>query len=152
MAPGDLWDRARRRCVDIVAGLRQRHTTDFKWSQVVEDPEVQRLVDDVRMAVLPYFADYAKRRRWFLTVVDRHQPDLNRPDFDGQPMSHQLLLDEPRFDRMFAALLSDLFARLDEPSARADLAGRYGAQALDDLAALHGQLRAAERAPALAGA
>lgn len=152
MAPGNLWDQARRRCVDIVAGLRQRHGASFQWTQVEQDPEIRRLVDDVRMAVLPYFTDYDKRRRWFLAVVDRHQPDLDRPDVDGRPMTHQTLLDEPRFDRMFAALLDDLFRRLKDPASRADLAGRYGAQSLEDLAELLGHLPTPDRAPAFADA
>lgn len=136
MTPGDLWDQARRRCIDIVASLRMCNGTGFTWDQVEREPEVVQLLDDVRMAVLPYFDDFAKRRRWFVTVVDRHQADHYGPDASGQPILHMTLLDEPGFDRVFAAIFQDLAAGLADPARRAALAERYGTPAVAALGRL----------------
>lgn len=136
MTPGTLWDQARRRCVDIVASLRMRHGGAFDWEQVEHDAEATELVDDVRMAILPYFADFEKRRRWFITVVDRHQPEHQGPDAAGRPVARQTLLDEAGFDRIFAALYRDLGRRLFDPAGRAALIGRYGSEAVTALARL----------------
>ena len=136
MTPGDLWDQARRRCIDIVASLRMHNGVAFSWQQVEQDPEVSQLLDDVRMAVLPYFEDFAKRRRWFVTVVDRHQSESYGPDPGGQPVLHITLLDEPGFDRVFTAIFQDIAHCLVDPAGRAALAERYGAEALAALARL----------------
>jgi hypothetical protein len=136
MTPGELWDQARRRCIDIVAGLRMHSGADFAWEQAEREPEVMQLVDDVRMAVLPYFDDFAKRRRWFVTVVDRHQADHYGPDASGRPVVHKTLLDESGFDRVFAAIFRDLALRVVDPSGRASLAARYGFPAIAALARL----------------
>ncbi|MEZ5667452.1 MAG: hypothetical protein R3F55_08480 [Alphaproteobacteria bacterium] len=145
MAPGNLWDLARRRCVDIVASLRQRHGADFTWALVERNPEVGQLVDDVRLAVLPYFDDFAKRRRWFVTVVDRHQPELGVPDAAGVPIGHFDLLDDRNFDRLFAGLFADLAERLRDREARARLYDHYGAAAVAALEQLIGHLPGLDR-------
>lgn len=140
MTPGELWDQARRRCIDIVAGLRMRAGSGFTWEQAERDPEVMQLVDDVRMAVLPYFEDFAKRRRWFVAVVDRHQADHYGPDAAGRQVTRQTLLDESGFNRVFAAIYRDLARRLVDPPGRAALAARYGTTQLSALTHLLEQL------------
>ena len=149
MAPGNLWDLARRRCVDVVAGLRQQMGADFRWDQVQANADVAKLVDDVRMAVLPYFEDFEKRRRWFLAVVDRHQPELGWADAHGQPVTHLDLLDEYGFDRVFAALFGDLVDRIRDRQARAKLLDQYGPSALASLDSLTAHLPGLKREPAL---
>lgn len=136
MTPGNLWDQARRRCVDIVADLRMRLGSDFTWQRAEVHPEVMKLVDDVRMSVLPYFDNFAKRRRWFVTVVDRHQADHYGPDSSGMPVVHKTLLDEERFDRLFGAVYRDLAERLCDDAARTQLGKRYDEHAIVALAHL----------------
>lgn len=136
MAPGNLWDRARRRTVDIAAELRMRHGPGFNWEHVERHPEVQALMDDVRMAVLPYFEDFEKRKRWFLGVVDRHQADNYGPDADGMPVLKKTLLDDDGLTRVLAGIYDNLAVRLASAKDRAALIERYGSDAVAALSDL----------------
>lgn len=146
MAPGNLWDRARRRTVDIAAELRMRHGPGFSWEQVERNPEVHDLMDDVRMAVLPYFEDFEKRKRWFLGVVDRHQASNYGPDADGMPVLKKTLLDDEGLVRVLAGIYDNLAVRQASAEGRSALTERYGPDAVAALTSLLENLSAGMQA------
>lgn len=120
-----LFEQCRQRSAALVA----RHTAPnghHDWRAIHADPEAARLIDDVLMAVALSFADFRKRRAWFLDLVNtRLGPARSGARDERWRLS----------DAAFAALMRALFADLGA-MAHADPAGikgRWGDGAHDAL-------------------
>lgn len=129
-----LYDQCQRKCQAIL----ERHRTDsvFDWAGVYDDPEAIALANDVLVVMSHYFADFEKRRAWFITVINSH---LAEPEKD-QPGDEDWQLDEAAFHQMLLALFGDLQQGLAKGGQA--LRARYGENTLDTLAAFFAKLDA----------
>ncbi|WP_231849001.1 hypothetical protein [Paramagnetospirillum magneticum] len=75
------------------------------WRAIHADPEAARLIDDVLMVVVHAFADFKKRRVWFMTLVNSHLT----PAQVGARDEHWQL-NESAFAALMRALFADLGA------------------------------------------
>ncbi len=141
MVPGDLWARARQACVDLIVELQIHNTASELWERMRANADARTHVDDVLMSVLPYFRDFAKRRDWFLGVVDRHQVVPDGPDSHGNLSHATCVMDARAFSAVFALLFEDLFQRRRDDNSLAALVARYGAAAIDDLDRMQANLK-----------
>ena len=141
MVPGDLWARSRQACIDIVSDLQLQHTATEVWDAMRADQGSRTQVDDVLISVLPYFREFAKRREWFLGVVDRHQVVPDGPDARGNLSQAACIMDTRAFNAVFGQLFEDLFQRRRNADALAALVARYGEGAISDLDRLEANLR-----------
>jgi hypothetical protein len=105
----------------IVERLSPRREGEPDWDALYADAEARELARDALLAMAPYFEDFAKRRDWFVALVNGHlgapaaaDPD---PDWVLSPGGFELLADE---------LFGDLRAALADAEARARLTRRHG--------------------------
>lgn len=96
------------------------------WERVHADPDAVALSNDVLAVAAHYFADFDKRRAWFVALVNNNlastRPDA--PDLHWQ-------MGESAFAALMHALFGDLRDQMrDRPAA---LKSRYGDQTFDTL-------------------
>lgn len=105
----------------------------YDWAEVYADPETHALINDVLAVVAHYFANFKRRREWFLDLVNSH---LARPQ-PGAPDASWLLTDHG-FSELMQALFADLRATmLSKP---AMVRKRYGDHTFEALEAFFAEL------------
>jgi hypothetical protein len=120
-----LFEQCRKRS----AAILERHpgtNGGHDWRAIHADAEARLLIDDILMVVAHYFADFRKRRIWFVDLVNSR---LAQPK-PGARDEHWRL-----DDNAFAALMRALYADLGS-SIHADPApirARWGETAYDSL-------------------
>lgn len=98
----------------------------YDWAQIYADPETHALTNDVLAVVAHYFANFRRRREWFLDLVNSH---LARAQ-PGAPDASWLLTDHG-FSELMHALFVDLRATMrDNP---AMVRKRYGEHTFETL-------------------
>jgi hypothetical protein len=109
----------------IVERLRQAKGGRFGWGDLYADKEAETLAFDALVVMASYFADYDKRARWFLTVVNSH---LGPAHANATPEEAAWQLDEAAFKGFLAALFAELKDKVATAVARTDFIERFGVE------------------------
>ncbi|MBM3731996.1 MAG: hypothetical protein FJW24_00785 [Acidimicrobiia bacterium] len=109
----------------IVARLHEAKGSRFGWADLYADPEAATLAFDALAVMESYFADYDKRARWFLTVVNGH---LGPAHANATPEEAAWQLDEAAFKDFLAALFAELRDSVGTAVARTDFIERFGVE------------------------
>jgi hypothetical protein len=112
-------------CRLIVERIRKAQGGKFAWTDLYADPEAAALAIDALVAMASYFADYHKRARWFLTVVNGH---LGPAPPNASPEEAAWQLDEETFRGFLAAFFAEIKDSVATAVARTDFAERYGVE------------------------
>lgn len=109
----------------IVARLTPGPDAEPDWQRLYADADARGLALDALLAMAPYFEDFAKRRDWFLALVNGHltAPVAGDPDPDWE-------LTPAGFERLTDALFADLRTALADTDLRAQLMKRHGGVAV----------------------
>ena len=59
-------------CRLIVARMREERGDVFDWDDVYSSQEIGAIVLDTQVKVAAHFADYEKRREWFMELINNH--------------------------------------------------------------------------------
>ncbi len=113
-----LFEQCRQRC----AAILDRHPGtggSHDWRAIHADPEAAMLIDDVLMVVARTFADFRKRRAWFMDLVNSRLTPARGGGRDGHWQ-----LNEAAFAALMCALFADLGARAHADPAR--IRARWG--------------------------
>lgn len=118
-----LLEQCQRKCQAIMDRYKQSNGA-YDWQSIHQDAEARALIGDVLIALAHSFANFAKRRDWFLTLINSHLT----PVAHGAPDEHWQLTNYG-----FAELMRALFKNLrdtitHDPEAAAK---RYGEHAVD---------------------
>ncbi len=109
----------------IVGRLSQAKGGRFGWGDLYADAEAATLAFDALVAMAAYFADYDKRARWFLTVVNGH---LAPAHANATPEEAAWQLDDATFKNFLAALFAELKDSVATAVARTDFIERFGVE------------------------
>ena len=125
-------------CQNKTRGIMDRHATtpgNYDWDAIYADPDSQSLTNDVLVVVAHYFADFDKRRGWFMDMVNSK---LSRPTDEDKSQPNWTLTSHG-----FAELMRTLFVHLEKTLATAPerLRSRYGDHTIGALTALLDRLR-----------
>ncbi len=112
-------------CRIIVERIRNAQGGRFAWTDLYADPEAAALAVDALVAMASYFADYDKRARWFLTVVNGH---LGPAPPNASPEEAAWQLDEETFRGFLAAFFAEIKDSVATAVARTDFAERFGVE------------------------
>jgi hypothetical protein len=116
-------------CRRLSAAMLERHPArggGHDWRAIHADPEAALLIDDVLMVVAHTFADFKKRRAWFLDLVNSHLTPAR-----GGARDEHWHLSESAFAALMRALFADLGALAHADPAR--VKARWGAAAHEAL-------------------
>lgn len=118
-----LFEQCQRKAQAILD--RHRRADDsIPWDAVHADAEAHALSGDVLAVVAHYFANFHRRRDWFMDIVNSHLA----PVAADAPDAHWRLT-EHGFSELMRALFADLRARLAADGAA--LRQRYGEQTVE---------------------
>jgi hypothetical protein len=108
-------------CQKKTRAIMDRHPGPggYLWDDIYADRDARLLVNDVLMLVAHYFADFAKRRAWFMEMINGHLGPAGAEDGFWQLTHHG-------FSELMRALFADL--RHLRRGAPKDLSARYGEQ------------------------
>lgn len=129
-----LYEQCQRKSQAIV----DRHREDGggpDWEAVYADPEAQILANDVLAVVAHYFANFQKRREWFLSLVNSN---LGPAAKDAPDATWQL--DATAFRALMFALFDDMRRQMETARGAARLRKRYGEQTTEALQEFFGRL------------
>ncbi|MGE5504809.1 MAG: hypothetical protein ACM31L_10335 [Actinomycetota bacterium] len=105
------------------------------WEAIYADPEANALANDVLVVMAHYFADFDKRRAWFMALVNSHLG----PALPGAPDEYWQF-GESAFSALMHALFGDLQAAV---ATRPDsVRARYGDQTFETLKGFFARLKA----------
>lgn len=113
------------RCRVIVERIRNAQGGKFAWPDLYADPETAVLAFEALIAMAAYFADYDKRARWFLTIVNGH---LAPAGANASPEEAAWQLGEAAFRRFLAAFFAEIKDSVATAVARTDFAERFGVE------------------------
>lgn len=119
-----LFEQCQRKSQAILDRHRADGGTD--WTQVHADRETLALCSDVLVVVAHSFANFDRRRDWFVTLVNSHLGPAETSAIDAHWQ-----LTEHGFAEMMRALFADLEARLTGDAAA--LRKRYGEHTVEAL-------------------
>lgn len=122
----DLHAQCQRKAQAIVERLRGTEGV-ADWRRVHADPELRALVNDVLVVVAHHFANFDRRRDWFVDLVNGN---LGRVGPEAEDAAWRLTPD--LFRTLMRALFDDLFQALGA-NGGADLRRRYGDGACEAL-------------------
>ncbi|MCR6630805.1 MAG: hypothetical protein NVV74_12565 [Magnetospirillum sp.] len=105
----------------------------YDWAGVHADAETHALSSDVLVVVAHYFANFDRRREWFVNLVNSNLTPVPATS----PEAHWQLT-ETGFAELMRALFADLHARLTGD--RAALCRRYGEQTVETVEAFFRRL------------
>lgn len=127
-----LYEQCQRKSQAILDRHRAANGS-YAWEQVYADSDTHALTNDVLAVVAHYFANFKRRREWFLDLVNSH---LARPQPGASDATW--LLTEHGFAELMHALFADLRATmLSNPAA---VRQRYGEHTFEALEAFFAQL------------
>jgi hypothetical protein len=110
-------------CRLIVERITKAQGGKFAWPDLYADPETATLAFDALVAMASYFADFEKRARWFLTVVNGH---LGPAPANASPAAAAWQLDAATFRDFLAAFFAEIKDSVATAVARTDFAERFG--------------------------
>ncbi|MBI5165480.1 MAG: hypothetical protein HY985_16440 [Magnetospirillum sp.] len=120
-----LYEQCQRKCEGILE--RHRVGSGFDWERIYADPEAHALANDVLVVVSHYFANFHKRREWFMALVNSHLAAATAGAED-----ERWQLTESGFAELMHALFADLRAAMvTKPQA---VKNRYGDHTFESLA------------------
>lgn len=111
------------RCRVIVARLKAAHGGKFAWPDLYADPETDALAFEALAVMASYFADFDKRARWFLTIVNGH---LAPASASASYAESNWQLSEAGFRAFLAALFAEVRTAVATPDARTRFTERFG--------------------------
>lgn len=100
-----LYEQCQRKSQAILD--RHRANSGHDWDAIHADPETHALTNDVLIVVAHYFANFQRRREWFLALVNSH---LAKAGSEAADAHWQLT--EHGFAELMRALFADLRAAL----------------------------------------
>jgi hypothetical protein len=118
-------DAYQEHCRAIVERIREAQGGKFGWPDLYADAEAATLAFDALVAMAAYFADFDKRARWFLTVVNGN---LGPAHAGATPEQAAWQLNDVAFRGLLAALFADLRDSVATAVARTTFAERYGVE------------------------
>ncbi|GAB6052728.1 hypothetical protein JCM17960_15480 [Magnetospira thiophila] len=124
----------------VVEQIQAKQGTRFDWEDVYENPEARRMVRDVLMHILPFFAALKRRQEWFLNIVNNHlRPfDIARGDM---PDEEDWKLTPAGFRLLARTLFSLLEESLHDPKDKAELSAAFGEGAVTQAKTILGALK-----------
>lgn len=133
-------DAYQEHCRAIVERISGAQGGKFAWTDLYADAEAATLAFDALVAMAAYFADFDKRARWFLTIVNGN---LGPAPANSTYEQSNWQLDDIAFKNLLAALFSQLKDSVASAVARTDFAQRYGVDKCrviaDAMARIHGR-------------
>jgi hypothetical protein len=127
-------------CRIIVERIRKAQGGKFAWPDLYADPETATLAFDALVAMASYFADYDKRARWFLTVVNGH---LGPAPASASAAEAAWQLDAAAFRAFLAAFFAEIKDSVATSVARTAFAERFGVEkcraVAEAMARVHGR-------------
>jgi hypothetical protein len=118
-------DAYQEHCRAIVERVTKARGGKFAWTDLYADAEAATLAFDALVAMAAYFADFEKRARWFLTVVNGN---LGPAPANATPDEAAWQLDEAAFKSLLGALFADLKDKVATAVARTDFAEHHGVE------------------------
>jgi hypothetical protein len=118
-------DAYQEHCRAIVERIRAAQGGKFGWPDLYADAEAATLAFDALVAMAAYFADYDKRVRWFLTIINGH---LGPPPAHATPEEAAWQMDAGQFREFLAALFAELRDPVSSAVKRTDFAERFGVE------------------------
>ena len=110
-------------CRVIVERISKAQGGKFAWPDLYAEPEAATLAFDALVAMAAYFADYDKRARWFLTIVNGH---LGPAPANASPEEAAWQLGEAAFRDLLGALFAEIKDSVATADARTLFARKYG--------------------------
>ena len=116
-------DAYQEHCRIIVERISKAQGGKFAWPDLYAEPEAATLAFDALVAMAAYFADYDKRARWFLTIVNGH---LGPAPANASPEEAAWQLGEAAFRDLLGALFAEIKDSVATADARTLFARKYG--------------------------
>ncbi len=143
MLGAGVLDGYQKRCRAIVARVKAAQGGQgekFAWPDLYADPETAALAFEALATMASYFADFDKRARWFLTIVNGH---LAPAAASAAYAEANWQLSDAGFRQFLAALFAEVRAAVATPDARTRFAERFGVKpclaATEAMAKLYGR-------------
>jgi len=134
-----ILDAYQEHCRAIVERISGAQGGKFAWTDLYADAEAATLAFDALVAMAAYFADFDKRARWFLTIVNGN---LGPAPANATYKQSNWQLGDAAFKNLLAALFSQLKDPVASAAARTDFTQRYGVEkcraVADAMARIHG--------------
>lgn len=121
-----LYEQCHKKCLAVLDRYQDDATSLPDWQATYNDPDIRQLTNDILMVVSHYFSHFAKRRDWFLMIVNSNLSPANPTDPDR---NWQLTI--PMFHEIMLALFADLEKELNTHGQRMRQA--YGDEAVENL-------------------
>ncbi|MGB0671048.1 MAG: hypothetical protein ACPGNT_06090 [Rhodospirillales bacterium] len=115
-----------------VQRLKDRLDDDFNWNAVYSDPNVTPLILDAQVKMALHFEDLAKRRHWFIELVNANLAKADPNRGEGK-FSAAWVMTPPSFHALMDGLFADLAKQLGNVEGRTDLMMDYGKEVTDRL-------------------
>ena len=110
-------------CRTIVDRISKAQGGKFDWPDLYADAEAKTLALDALVVMATYFADYDKRARWFLTIVNGH---LGPAGAKATPEEAAWQLDAETFRGFLATFFAEIKDLVAGAEARTIFAERHG--------------------------
>ena len=114
-------------CRLIVARMRDERGDVFDWDDVYSSQEISAIVLDTQVKVAAHFADYEKRRAWFMELINNHLTPVE----DSLKDDAEWKLTPGGVKNFLKALLSSLKMVVETDLGKLQIARRYGGDTTD---------------------
>ena len=128
MLGGDKVAAFEQTCVSIVDRMREERGISFSWDEFYGDAEANAVAASALAAMTLHFEDPAKRRHWFIDVINSHL--VAAPD--GDPDTNWQLSDET-LEALLQVLFDDVRGALQTETGRNKITEDHGADIHDRL-------------------
>jgi hypothetical protein len=128
-----LYEQCQRKSQAIFDRHAQAHG-GMDWDAIYADAEANALANDVLVVMAHYFAEFDKRRAWFMALVNSHLA----PAQPGTPEEFWQF-GESAFSGLMHALFADLQAQMERKPA--EVRARYGDQTFEALKGFFARLK-----------
>lgn len=116
-------DAYQEHCRTIVERISKAQGGKFDWPDLYADAEAKALALDALIVMTTYFADYDKRTRWFLTIVNGH---LGPAGPKASPEEATWQLDAESFRGFLATFFAEIKNLVATGEARTTFAEHHG--------------------------
>jgi len=114
-------------CHVMVARLREDKGSEFDWDDVYASQESAAIILDAQVAIATHFDDFAKRRDWFIELVNGILAPADPANKDDEGWE----LTPAGFNRFLGAFLGSLRATIGTDAGKLQITKRHGADTTD---------------------
>ena len=121
-----------QRCTTAVERLRASAGEGFEWDDYFRDSQTQDILIDVLIDLTRSFADFERRKEWFIDLINKGMAD---DDASGQRTGPDWRFGDRHFTTLCAGFFRPLAEAMIAAEDRVRIADRFGSSELDNIKA-----------------